>query len=67
LQYDAKINLKSKSESELESFNKTSAIAIISKELTPQEIKKYLRSKTNPKLHLATGCNCFEPNASNDF
>jgi phosphate transport system substrate-binding protein len=67
-EYDAKINLVSKSESEtLNSlFNKTSAIAILSRNLSPEEINIFKQRKINPKITpFATDAIAFVSNASN--
>ena len=50
--YEAKISLISKSESETVNslFNKKGAIAILSRNLTPEELKIFKQRKINPKI-----------------
>lgn len=50
--YEAKINLISKSESETVNslFNKKGAIAILSRNLTPEELEIFKQRKINPKI-----------------
>jgi phosphate transport system substrate-binding protein len=67
-EYDAKINLVSKSEAETLNtlFNKTSTIAILSRNLTSEEIKIFKQRKINPKITpFATDAIAFISNASN--
>ena len=68
-EYDAKINLVSKSESETLNalFNKKATIAILSRNLAPDEIKIFKQAKINPKITpFATDAIAFVSNASNN-
>jgi phosphate transport system substrate-binding protein len=67
--YDAKIKLISKSESEvvLSLFNKEVAIAVLTRNLTAEELKVFSNKKINPKItKFATDAIAFISNKSNN-
>lgn len=67
-EYEAKIKLISKSESETVNslFNEKGAIAILSRNLTPEELKIFKQRKINPKITpFATDAVAFVANGNN--